>query len=80
MQENLKKYSDQANCPVRNVVSRFGDKWSLLVLGILGEVEVMRFNELHRSIGDVSQKMLTATLRSRWTGAPNHLSGSTAKS
>lgn len=63
MKKNLEKYSDTANCPVRNVVSRFGDKWSLLVLGILGEVEVLRFNELHRSIGDVSQKMLTSTLR-----------------
>lgn len=63
MKKNLEKFSDTANCPVRNVLSRFGDKWSLLVLGILGEVEVLRFNELHRCIGDVSQKMLTATLR-----------------
>lgn len=63
MEKNLEKFSDTANCPVRNVIARFGDKWSLLVLGILGEVEMMRFGELHRAIGDISQKMLTATLR-----------------
>ncbi len=63
MEKNLEKYSDTANCPVRNVLSRLGDKWSLLVMGILGEAETLRFGELHKAIGDVSQKMLTATLR-----------------
>ena len=50
-------------CPVRNVLDRFGDKWSVLVLLILSEESPMRFNELNRVIRDISQKMLTVTLR-----------------
>lgn len=50
-------------CPIRNVVARFGDKWSLLVLLLLSENEVLRFNELHRIIPDVSSRVLSATLR-----------------
>ena len=51
-------------CPVRNVLSRIGDRWSLLVLLALHEkAEVMRFSDLCRAIPDVSQKMLTSTLR-----------------
>jgi len=63
MKNNLNKYSDAKNCPIRTVLDRFGDKWSVLVLLILGEVEKMRFNELLRTTGDISQKMLTVTLR-----------------
>ena len=51
------------NCPVRTVLDRFGDKWSILVMLILGEKEKMRFNELNKEITDISQKMLTVTLR-----------------
>lgn len=51
-------------CPVRNVLSRIGDRWSLLLLLALHEkAEVMRFSDLCRAIPDVSQKMLTSTLR-----------------
>jgi DNA-binding HxlR family transcriptional regulator len=50
-------------CPVRNVLSRLGDKWSLLAIAALGEKKVLRFNELAASLGDISQKMLTVTLR-----------------
>lgn len=50
-------------CPVRNVISRITDKWSLLVLYTLEHQEVMRFNDLWRQIPDISQKMLTTTLR-----------------
>jgi len=52
------------NCPVRQVLDRIGDKWSTLVILMLGKHGVMRFNELAQVIGDVSQKMLTVTLRS----------------
>jgi DNA-binding HxlR family transcriptional regulator len=52
------------NCPVRHVLDRIGDKWSTLVILLLGKHGVMRFNELSQAIGDVSQKMLTVTLRS----------------
>ena len=50
------------NCPVRNVLSRVGDKWSMLVLFTLEANERQRFKELQRNIPDISQKMLTATL------------------
>ena len=51
------------DCPVRNVISRITDKWSLLVLYTLEQQEVLRFNDLWRQIPDISQKMLTSTLR-----------------
>ena len=40
-------------CPIRQVVSRFGDKWSMLVLYMLhtNETGVLRFNEIRRLIG-----------------------------
>lgn len=50
-------------CPVRDILSQFGDKWSVLVLISLEKEEVLRFSELARIIPDVSQKMLTVTLR-----------------
>ena len=51
-------------CPVRNVLSRIGDRWSLLVLLALHDkAEAMRFSDRCRAIPDVSQKMLTSTLR-----------------
>lgn len=50
-------------CPVRNVVARFGNKWSLLVLLILSEREATRFNELCRAIPDVSSRVLSSTLK-----------------
>jgi DNA-binding HxlR family transcriptional regulator len=54
---------DTVNCPVRHVLDRIGDKWSTLIILILGDSGVMRFNEIGSAIGDISQKMLTATLR-----------------
>ena len=52
-------------CPIRNVLAKFGDKWSLLVLYHLYVAEngVMRFNELRRNMTDCSQKMLSQTLK-----------------
>ncbi|NHN24485.1 helix-turn-helix transcriptional regulator [Flavobacterium jejuense] len=56
---------DYDNCPIRTVLDRFGDKWSILILLILGENEKLRFNEINKKVGtDISQKMLTVTLRS----------------
>lgn len=53
-----------SQCPVRNVLSRIGDRWSLLVLLALHDkAEAMRFSDLCKTIPDVSQKMLTSTLR-----------------
>ena len=50
-------------CPIRNVISRVGDKWSLLVLYALQDRETIRFKELQRQIPEISQKSLTQTLR-----------------
>jgi DNA-binding HxlR family transcriptional regulator len=47
---------------VREVLSRVGDKWSVLVIGLLGDGP-KRFNELRRSIDGISQRMLTLTVR-----------------
>ena len=51
------------DCPIRNVLSRVGDKWSLLVLYSLQHREPVRFKELQRQIPEISQKSLTQTLR-----------------
>jgi len=47
---------------VATVLSRVGDKWSVLVIMLLGD-RPRRFNELKRMIGGISQRMLTLTLR-----------------
>jgi len=49
-------------CPVRDLLDRIGDAWSVLVILILEE-EPRRFNALRREIGDISQRMLAVTLR-----------------
>jgi DNA-binding HxlR family transcriptional regulator len=63
IEENYKNFSLVADCPVRNVLDRVGDKWSILVIGILGESGTQRFNQLNHRIGNISQKMLTVTLK-----------------
>lgn len=57
--------AEYLTCPIRNVLSRFGDKWSILVLFLLNRSEtgVMRFNEIRRFMSDCSQKMLSQTLK-----------------
>ncbi|MDE6483653.1 MAG: helix-turn-helix transcriptional regulator [Rikenellaceae bacterium] len=53
------------DCPIRNILARISDKWSLMVIYTLdkSEKEPVRFKELQRQIPDISQKMLTVTLR-----------------
>ena len=53
------------DCPIRNILARLCDKWSLLVIYTLDKAgkEKVRFKELQREIPDISQKMLTVTLR-----------------
>jgi DNA-binding HxlR family transcriptional regulator len=46
----------------RQVLTRVGDKWSVLTVVLLGEA-TMRFNELRRALDGISQRMLTSTLR-----------------
>jgi DNA-binding HxlR family transcriptional regulator len=62
--DEIKNFLPGENCPIRNLLCRLGDKWSMLVLISLHANGVMRFSELQRSIGDISQRMLTVTLRS----------------
>lgn len=50
------------NCPIRTVVSSFANKWSPLVLQLLAE-QPYRFGELRRLVPDISQRMITQTLR-----------------
>lgn len=51
------------SCPaVREVLHRVGDKWSVLIVDLLGE-GAMRFSDLRRSVEGISQRMLTLTLR-----------------
>lgn len=50
-------------CPIRNILARMSDKWSLLVIYTLTQAEKMRFGDIRRAIPDISQKMLTVTLR-----------------
>jgi DNA-binding HxlR family transcriptional regulator len=63
LKENLKKFELIDDCPVRNVLDRIGDKWSILVITILGESGTLRFNEINAVIGTISQKMLATTLK-----------------
>ena len=56
-------HHDETTCEgVSRILSRVGDKWTVLVVELLSDGP-MRFNELRRLIGNISQKMLTATLR-----------------
>ena len=48
--------------PVSDMLSRVADKWTMVIVSYLGEGP-MRFNEMRRGIGNISQKMLTTTLR-----------------
>lgn len=49
-------------CPVRDVLDRIGDKWSILMIMTLAS-RSQRFSELHRAVRDISKRMLTQTLR-----------------
>eukprot|EP01036_Dinobryon_divergens_P050957 gene50956-68210_t len=53
---------DVGNCPVRSVLDKVGDKWSMLLVMTLSGGP-LRFNEIKRRVPDISQKMLTQTLR-----------------
>ncbi len=63
MEKKLINFSETESCPVRNILDRFGDKWSMLILLVLDQEEVLRFNQIHKSIGSISQKVLSTTLK-----------------
>ena len=58
------KIDPLGDCPIRSLINRLGSKWSLLVLALLATNGTMRFNEIQKLIGVISQRMLTVTLRS----------------
>jgi DNA-binding HxlR family transcriptional regulator len=61
---SLQDTSRSDNCnAMSDVLNRIGDKWSVMVVGMLGRNGTLRFNELKRMINGVSQRMLTLTLR-----------------
>lgn len=53
----------KSDCPVRSILDGIGSKWSILIIDTLGEKGTLRFNEIRKVLGDISQKMLTSTLR-----------------
>ena len=59
----MKNFHHAENCPIRDILSRLSSKWAMLILITLDANEVMRFNDLQKSIGDISQRMLSVTLR-----------------
>lgn len=61
--KNINKIQEIVDCPIRNVLSRLGDKWSILVIVTLEANGTMRFSDLHKNIEDISHRMLTVTLR-----------------
>lgn len=52
----------RSECPLRDILDRVGDKWSVLVVILLRDGK-MRFSRLRRSVEGISQRMLTQTLR-----------------
>lgn len=54
---------EAANCPVRQVLSKVTGKWQVLIVLTL-EDGTLRFGELKRTIGDITQRVLTENLRS----------------
>jgi DNA-binding HxlR family transcriptional regulator len=55
---------DRSNCaPIREILDRVGDKWSLYIIATLNDGP-LRFSELKRRVNGISQRMLTLTLRS----------------
>ncbi|WP_329740581.1 helix-turn-helix domain-containing protein [Dyella sp. A6] len=56
-------YAFAQPCPIRDVLDRIGDQWSLLILQAL-DPGTLRFSELQREIADISKQMLAKTLRS----------------
>ena len=63
MERNFDKNELYPDCPIRNILNRISDKWTLLVLYTLNGHESMRYRDLSAELPDISQKMLVLTLR-----------------
>lgn len=60
---NEEKLATLPACPVETTLTLIGNKWQVLILRDLKRIGTMRFKELQRSIGKISQKVLTSNLR-----------------
>ena len=63
VRKKINKDFDTADCGIRNLLDRVGDKWSLMIIDMLSE-GTLRYSELDHKIESISQKMLTVTLKS----------------
>lgn len=68
MERNFNKNELYPDCPIRNILNRISDKWTLLVLYTLNGHDSMRFRDLSAELPDISQKMLVLTLRTLQAG------------
>ena len=59
----MKNFHANGKCPIRDVLNRLEDQWAMLVLVTLESKGTMRFRDIHNAIADISQRMLTVTLR-----------------
>lgn len=59
----MKDFHPTGTCPIRDILCRLGDKWSMLVMITLNTNGTMRFSDIQKTISDISQRMLTVTLR-----------------
>lgn len=60
----MKKNDKYEFCPVRDIIARLSDKWSILVIITLYREGTARFSKIQKELDDISQRMLTITLRS----------------
>ena len=60
--KKMQKFHPTGSCPIRDVLSRLGDKWSMLVLVTLNANGTMRFSDIHKTIGDIFVKCCTKIL------------------
>src|SRR5450830_981569 len=62
---NEDSVEDHSACPVQDLLSRLGDKWSMLVIVTLAKADnhCLRFSELNRQVSGISQRMLSTTLK-----------------
>jgi Predicted transcriptional regulators len=60
----MKETDKKEICPVRDIIARLSDKWSLLVIIVLHREGTARFSKIQKELDDISQRMLTVTLRS----------------
>lgn len=77
----MKNFHPTGTCPIRDVLCRLGDKWSMLVLVTLNANGTMRFGDIHKTIDDISQRMLTVTpyVGGRRVGGTESICGSTTE-